>query len=149
MVRPDAGPLAFLAGPMSELFRSIAKAKPGRLDTLPFALGRPWWSGRARTPRVCGIFGWTRPESGPSSAAPSGPSRSSSLRPSERVHGSTIARVAKVKMDGDIYRLLDRIEADGLFVSRMIGNIRLYALASERWTRTLRGMLRAILAQHP
>jgi len=65
------------------------------------------------------------------------------------VDASTIARVCNVRTDGDMHRLLDPIEADGIFVSRMVGSIRLYSLPARRWAEPLRQLTRAILENHP
>ena len=62
---------------------------------------------------------------------------------------STIARVCKVQTDGDMHRLLDPIEADGVFTSKMIGSIRIYSLAPGPWAAPLEHFGRAILERHP
>lgn len=65
------------------------------------------------------------------------------------VDGSTIARVAGVRNDGDMHRLLDPVEADGVFASRMVGSIRLYSFAPEPWAESLAALVRALLQRHP
>jgi len=66
-----------------------------------------------------------------------------------RVDPSTIARVAGVPTDGDMLRLIDPIEADGLVVSEMVGSIRLYQFPKTGWTPTLTALIKTILDQHP
>jgi len=62
---------------------------------------------------------------------------------------STIARVVGVQPDGDMHRLLDPLEADGLVTSGMAGSIRLYSLAKAAWLRAMLDLSRAVLACRP
>jgi hypothetical protein len=66
-----------------------------------------------------------------------------------RVDASTIARIVGVQTDRSMHQLLDPIEADGIFVSEMVGSIRLYALASKPWTKPLEAVVRSIVASRP
>lgn len=61
---------------------------------------------------------------------------------------STLARVAGVRTDGDMLRLLDPLEADGLLISEMFGSIRLYALAPAPWSSAAKNLARAILQEN-
>jgi hypothetical protein len=63
--------------------------------------------------------------------------------------GSTIARVCRVQTDGDMHKLLDPIESDGIFSSRMIGQIRLYSLGPGNWVEPTERLARAILERNP
>jgi hypothetical protein len=65
------------------------------------------------------------------------------------VDASTIARVVGVRTDGDMHRLLDPLEADGVLTSWMVGSIRLYRLVEASWTPALRGLVEQILVLHP
>ena len=58
---------------------------------------------------------------------------------------STVARVVGVRVDGDMHRLMDPIEADGLISSRMVGGVRLCSLRETSWTSPLRRLVGAIL----
>ena len=58
---------------------------------------------------------------------------------------SSLARVVGVRTDGDMHRLLDSIEADGIVVSKMVGSIRLYELRQAPWTTRLRALLLAVV----
>jgi hypothetical protein len=62
---------------------------------------------------------------------------------------STIARIVRVQTDGEMHRLLDPIEADGVFQSRMIGSIRIYSLADQPWAVPLATLAARILEEHP
>lgn len=62
---------------------------------------------------------------------------------------STIARVAGVRTDGDMHRLLDPLEDDGLLTSWMVGSIRLYRLVEASWTPALQSLVEQMLALHP
>jgi hypothetical protein len=42
-----------------------------------------------------------------------------------------------VQTDGDMLRLLDPIEADGVLESRIVGSIRVYRLVQHPWTAAL------------
>ncbi len=62
---------------------------------------------------------------------------------------STIARVAGVRTDGDMHRLLDPLEADGVLTSGMVGSIRLYRLFKAPWTEPLIALCQAVLRVRP
>jgi len=62
---------------------------------------------------------------------------------------STIARIVQVETDSEMHRLLDPIEADGVFESRMIGSIRIYSLPLRPWAKPLGTLAAAILREHP
>lgn len=62
---------------------------------------------------------------------------------------STSARLLGVQTDGDMHRLLDPIEADGVFQSRMIGQLRLYSFPDEIWAEAAAKLAKAILAAVP
>jgi hypothetical protein len=62
---------------------------------------------------------------------------------------STIARVAGVRPDGDMLKLLDPLEDDGLLVSAMFGSIRLYCLAIAPWLPTVLDLCRSVLTCRP
>lgn len=66
-----------------------------------------------------------------------------------QMDASTIARLTGVQTDGDMHRLLDPIEADGVFTSEMVGQIRLYSLTREPWTEAAVNLATAILATKP
>ncbi len=62
---------------------------------------------------------------------------------------STIARVVGVQPDGDMHRLLDPLEADGLVTSGMAGSIRLYGLAKAPWLPAVLDVCRSVLTCRP
>jgi hypothetical protein len=66
-----------------------------------------------------------------------------------RGDASTIARIADVQTDRSMHQLLDPIEADGIFVSQIVGSIRLYSLADMPWAQPLRKVVQAIVAERP
>lgn len=64
-----------------------------------------------------------------------------------QVDPTTIARVVGVPTDGDMLRLMDPLEADGVVQSRMVGSIRLYRLRPARWAGAVKTLVSAV-AQH-
>jgi hypothetical protein len=65
------------------------------------------------------------------------------------VDATSIATVAGVALDGDMHRLMDPIEEDGLVVSEMVGSIRLYSFAPGPCIAPLRALVEAMLAAYP
>ena len=80
------------------------------------------------------------------------PNRTLAIMAVESVGGvdaSTIARVCSVQTDGDTLRLLGPIEADGMFVSEMVGRVRIYSLAATPCTENIRALCKCVLENHP
>jgi len=67
----------------------------------------------------------------------------------KRVDPSTIARLCGVTTDGDMLRLMDPIEADGVVVSEMVGSIRLYEFPKTGWAPTVTTLIGEILNRDP